>query len=57
MEIYKNIRIVELIAQYADIVDVIELFGIQRVVKYSLRALVARAPTVEGAACVHRFLS
>jgi hypothetical protein len=40
--------------EYGDIADVMELFGVKRVGRYSLRALVAKVITVEWAARIHR---
>lgn len=54
MEITKDTRISEILNEYGDIADVMELFGVQRVGRYSLRALAARALTVEWAARIHR---
>lgn len=44
----------ELLLKYGDIADVMEIFGVQRVEKYSLRMFLAKALTVEWAAKVHR---
>lgn len=54
MEITKNTRISDILEEYGDIADVMELFGVQRVGRYSLRSLAARALTVEWAARIHR---
>lgn len=54
MEITKETRISAILEEYGDIADVMELFGVQRVGRYSLRALAARALTVEWAARIHR---
>lgn len=54
MEITKDTRISDILEEYGDIADVMELFGVKRVGRYSLRSLAARALTVEWAARIHR---
>lgn len=54
MEITKDSRVLELLDEYGDIADVMELFGIKRVARYSLRRFITKAITVETAARVHR---
>jgi hypothetical protein len=54
MEITKDTRVSTILEEYGDIADVMEVFGIKRVERYSLRMLVARAVTVEWAARIHR---
>ena len=54
MEITKNTRVADIIKEYGDITDVMEVFGIKRVGRYSIRALAAKAVTVEWAARIHR---
>jgi len=54
MEITKNTRISEILENYGDIADVMEVFGVKRVGRYSLRMFLAKALTVEWAARVHR---
>ncbi|HEY5729531.1 MAG TPA: DUF1858 domain-containing protein [Anaerolineales bacterium] len=54
MEITKNTRVSEILQEYGDIADVMEVFGIKRVARYSIRALATKAITVEWAARVHR---
>ncbi len=54
MEISKDTRIADILNTYGDIAKVMEVFGIQRVGRYSVRALAARALTVEWAARIHR---
>ncbi len=54
MEISKNSRVSDILKEYGDIADVMELFGVKRVGRYSLRALVAKVITVEWAARIHR---
>ena len=54
MKITKDTRISEILLEYGDIAEVMEVFGVQRVGKYSLRMFLAKALTVEWAARVHR---
>ena len=54
MQITKDTRISDILIQYGDIADVMEVFGIKRVGRYSLRMFLARALTVEWAARAHR---
>ncbi len=54
MEITKDTRISAILEEYGDIADVMEIFGVKRVGKYSLRMFLAKALTVEWAARIHR---
>jgi hypothetical protein len=54
MEITKDTRVSDILEKYGDIAEVMELFGVKRVGRYSLRALAAKALTVEWAARIHR---
>lgn len=54
MEITKDTRVSDLLDEYGDIADVMELFGVTRVGRFSLRKLLTKALTVERAAFVHR---
>ena len=54
MVITKNTRVADILKEYGDIADVMEVFGIKRVARYSIRALATKAITVEWAARVHR---
>ena len=54
MQITKDTRISSILSEYGDIAEVMEVFGVQRVGKYSLRMFLAKALTVEWAARVHR---
>ena len=54
MEITKDTKVADILEEYGDIADVMELFGVKRVGRYSLRSLAARALTVEWAARIHR---
>ena len=54
MQITKDTRVSEILLKYGDIADVMEIFGVQRVGKYSLRMFLAKALTVEWAARIHK---
>jgi hypothetical protein len=54
MEITKDTRVAAILEEYGDVADAMELLGVQRVARYSLRALAAKAVTVEWAARIHR---
>lgn len=54
MQITKDTRIADILLEYGDIADVMEIFGVQRVGRYSLRMFLAKALTVEWAARIHR---
>ena len=54
MQITKDTRVATILEEYGDIADVMEAFGIKRVGRYSIRALAAKAVTVEWAARIHR---
>ncbi len=54
MQITKDTRVSDILLEYGDIADVMEIFGVQRVGKYSLRMFLAKALTVVWAARVHR---
>jgi hypothetical protein len=54
MDITKDTRVAAILDEYGDIADVMEIFGVERVGRYSWRALAAKALTVEWAARVHR---
>ncbi len=56
MEINKNTRISAILLEYGDIAEVMEVFGVQRVGKYSLRMFLAKALTVEWAARIHKVM-
>lgn len=53
MEITKDTRVSTLLEEYGDIADVMEVFGVKRVGRYSIRKLATKALTVEWAARVH----
>jgi hypothetical protein len=54
MEITKDTRVSDILEEYGDIADVMEVFGVQRVGQYSLRAFLAKALSVKTAARLHR---
>lgn len=54
MEITKDTYVSDLLEEYGDIAEVMELFGVKRVGQYSMRRLIAKALTVEWAARIHR---
>ena len=54
MEITKDTRVADILEEYGDIAEVMEVFGVQRVGRFSIRALAAKALTVEWAARIHR---
>ncbi len=54
MEITKDTRVSDILREYGDVAGVMEVFGIKRVARYSLRRMLTKALTVEMAARVHR---
>ncbi|MBE0686377.1 MAG: DUF1858 domain-containing protein [Anaerolineaceae bacterium] len=54
MHITKETRISDILFEYGDIAEVMEVFGVQRVGKYSLRMFLANALNVEWAARIHK---
>ena len=54
MGITKDTRVSAILNEYGDIADVMEIFGVNRVGRFSLRALLAKALTVKTAAFIHR---
>jgi len=54
MVITKDTRVADILKEYGDIADVMEVFGIKRIGRYSIRAMAAKAVTVEWAARIHR---
>lgn len=54
MEITKDTRVSEILDEYGDIADVMAIFGVKRVGRYSLRKMLSKALTVEWAARIHR---
>ena len=54
MDITKDTRVSEILEEYGDIADVMEVFGVKRVGRYSVRRMLTKALTVETAARIHR---
>ena len=54
MEITKDTRVSDILDEYGDIANVMEVFGVKRVARFSVRRLAAMALTVEWAARIHR---
>jgi hypothetical protein len=54
MNITKDTKVSEILTTYGDIAPVMEIFGIKRVGRYSLRRFITKAISVETAAKVHR---
>lgn len=54
MQITKDTRVSDILLKYGDIADVMEIFGVRRVGKYSLRMFLAKALTVEWTARIHK---
>lgn len=53
MNITKDTRISDILEEYGDIAEVMELFGVRRVGPFSVGVLTARALTVEWASRIH----
>ena len=54
MEITEKTRVSDILAEYGDVADVMEVFGVKRVGPFSVRRILAKALTVKRAAFVHR---
>jgi Domain of unknown function (DUF1858) len=54
MEITKDTKVSTILQEYGDIAGVMEVFGVKRVGRYSLRRMLTKALTVDRAARVHR---
>ncbi|MBC8376126.1 MAG: DUF1858 domain-containing protein [FCB group bacterium] len=54
MEITKDTRVSDILKEYGDIADVMEIFGVKRVGGYSLHRILTKVITVKWAARVHR---
>ena len=54
MEITKDTKVSAILERYGDIADVMEVFGVKRVARYSFRRMLTKAITVELAARIHR---
>ena len=54
MKITKDTRVSDILTEYGDIAEVMEVFGVRRVGPFSIRAFLDRFLTVKIAARVHR---
>ena len=54
MEITEKTRVSDILKEYGDIADVMEVFGVKRVGGYSFRRILTKAISVKTAAFVHR---
>ena len=54
MGITKDTKVSAILNEYGDIADVMEIFGVQRVGRYSLRRLLGKVLTVKVAARIYR---
>ena len=54
MEITKETRVSDILAEYGDVADVMEVLGVKRVGPFSVRRILTRLLTVRRAAFVHR---
>ncbi|MFL7840506.1 MAG: DUF1858 domain-containing protein [Candidatus Promineifilaceae bacterium] len=54
MKITKDTKVSDILQEYGDIADVMEVFGVKRVGRYPFRRMITKALTVERAAQVHR---
>ena len=54
MEITKKTYVSEILKEYGDIAEVMEMFGVKRVGGYGFRKFITRLITVRTAAFVHR---
>jgi hypothetical protein len=53
-EITKDTKVSDILREYGDIAEVMEVFGIKRVGSYSVRKFITKALTAERAAKIHR---
>ena len=54
MEINRNTRVSDILTEYGDIADVMEVFGVKRVGPFSLRKIITKFISVEQAARIHK---
>jgi len=54
MKITPKTKVSDILEEYGDIAEVMEVFGVKRVARYSFRRMLTKALTVEIAARVHR---
>jgi len=53
MEITKSTLVSDILSEYGNIADVMELFGVKRVARFSVRKFLTKVITVERAAKIH----
>ena len=54
LEITKDTRVADILNEYGDIADVMEIFGVKSVGRFSIRTLLGKVLTVKAAARIHR---
>lgn len=54
MKITEKTRVYEILKEYGDIAEVMEIFGVRRVGSFGFRKFLARFITIKTAARVHR---
>ena len=54
MIITKSTKVSEILKEYGEIADVMEVFGVKRVAKYSIRSFITKVLSVERAAKIHK---
>ena len=54
MVINEDTRVADILNEYGDIADVMEIFGVQRVGRFSVRRILGKVLTVKMAARIHR---
>jgi len=54
MKINLETRVYDILQEYGDIAEVMEVFGVTRVGRYSVRRVITRFLTVKRAAFIHR---
>ena len=53
LEITRNTRVYDIIERYGDIADVMAVFGVKPVARFSIRRIITRVLSVERAARIH----
>jgi Domain of unknown function (DUF1858) len=54
MVINEDTRVADILNEYGDIADVMEIFGVHRVGRFSVRRILGKVLTVKMAARIHR---
>ncbi|MFW9928553.1 MAG: DUF1858 domain-containing protein [Candidatus Thorarchaeota archaeon] len=54
MNVTKDTKVSDILNKYGDIADVMELFGVKRVGRFSIRKVITKAITIERAAKIHK---